>query len=355
MACPPEVAADEQQHVNPLERGVRAIDAFQQRTFPVNFVFGVVKKFGDDSAGSQAALIAYYGFLSIFPLLLVMITILSMVVSPGTEHRIVHSALSQFPIVGNQLSGPNGIHRLKSGSTVGLIIGLVGLAWGSLGITQAAQKAMAEVWNVPGVVRPGFFPRLGRSAAFLAVLFLNVIVTTVLTGISTFGGHGLPVRIGAIAISLIVDVGIFILAFRVLTPKTIKTACLVKGAVLAGVGWAVLQYIGTSLVAHQLRHSSQIYGFFASVLGLIAFIFLAAEITLYAAEANVVWERRLWPRSIVQPPLTKADIQVLTDIAMVGERRPEQSVEVHYDAAETETASAADSADGDALQHVPPD
>ena len=330
MAAAPEPSDDEPKKVNPVERSIRAVDAFQQRTFPLNFLFGVVKKFGDDSAGSQAALIAYYGFLSIFPLLLVMITLLAMFVSPGTEHRIVHSALSQFPIVGNQLSGPNGIQRLKSGSTVGLTIGLVALIWGSLGITQAAQKAMAEVWNVPGVVRPGFFPRLGRSVAFLAVLFLNVIVTTVLTGISTFGGHSPLVRIGAILISLIVDVGIFILAFRVLTPKTIKTGCLIGGAVLAGVGWAMLQYIGTSLVAHQLRHSSQIYGFFASVLGLIAFIFLAAEITLYAAEANVVWQRRLWPRSIVQPPLTKADLQVLTDIALVGERRPEQSVEVHY-------------------------
>src|ERR1035441_4936248 len=230
-----EPSDDEPKKVNPVERSFRAVDAFQQRTFPLNFLFGVVKKFGDDSAGSQAALIAYYGFLSIFPLLLVMITLLTMFVSPGTEHRIVHSALSQFPIVGNQLSGPNGIHRLKSGSTVGLTIGLVALVWGSLGITQAAQKAMAEVWNVPGVVRPGFFPRLGRSVAFLAVLFLNVIVTTVLTGISTFGGHSPLVRIGAILISLTVDVGIFILAFRVLTPKTIKTDCLIGGAVLAGV------------------------------------------------------------------------------------------------------------------------
>jgi len=341
VAAPPDAVDREQGHTNPLERAIRAIDALQQRTFPVNFVFGVVKKFGDDSAGSQAALIAYYGFLSIFPLLLVMITVLSLSVSAGTEHRIVHSALSQFPIVGKQLSGPKGIHRLQTGSTVGLIVGLVGLVWGSLGITQAAQKAMAEVWNVPGVVRPGFFPRLGRGVAFLAVLFLNVVVTTVLTGISTFGGHGLVVRVGAVVVSLVVDVGIFVLAFRVLTPKTIKTVWLVKGAVLAGVGWAVLQYVGTSLVAHQLRHSSQIYGLFASVLGLIAFIFLAAEITLYAAEANVVWERRLWPRSIVQPPLTRADLQVLTDIAMVGERRPEQSVEVRYDSAHPDTDTAA--------------
>ena len=119
MAAAPEPSDDEPQKVNPFERAVWAVDAFQQRTFPLNFLFGVVKKFGDDSAGSQAALIAYYGFLSIFPLLLVMVTLLSIYVSPGTEHRIVHSALSQFPIVGNQLSGPNGIHRLKSGAPGG--------------------------------------------------------------------------------------------------------------------------------------------------------------------------------------------------------------------------------------------
>src|SRR5664280_3440517 len=98
MAVAQEPSGDEPQKVNSRERAVRAVDAFQQRTFPLNFVFGVVKKFGDDSAGSQAALIAYYGFLSIFPLLLVMITVLTMFVSPGPEHRIVHSALSQFPI-----------------------------------------------------------------------------------------------------------------------------------------------------------------------------------------------------------------------------------------------------------------
>src|SRR5665213_725787 len=142
MAAAPEPSDDEHQKVNPVERAVRAVDAFQQRTFPLNFLFSVVKKFGDDSAGSQAALITYYGFLSIFPLLLVMITLLSMYVSPGTEHRIVHSALSQFPIVGNQLSGPNGIHRLKSGSTVGLASG----SWRWSGAPSALRRRPRRPW-----------------------------------------------------------------------------------------------------------------------------------------------------------------------------------------------------------------
>jgi uncharacterized BrkB/YihY/UPF0761 family membrane protein len=316
--------------VNPLERGIRSVDAFQQRTFPFNFVFGVVKKFGDDSTGSQAGLIAYYGFISIFPLLLALITLLSLLVSPGIEHRVVHSVLSEFPVLGNQLSGPDGIHKLRSGNVVGLIVALLGLAWGSLGITQAAQKAMAEVWNVPGLDRPGFVARLGRSAAFLAVLLLDAIVAAVLASATAFGRHGMGFQVAAVAVSLLIDVGTLVLAFRVLTPKSIKTRCLVPGAVLAGVAWSILQYIGMALVVHQLRHSSQVYGYFAAILGLIALFFLAAQITLYAAESNVVWERHLWPRSIVQPPLTDADLRVLTYIAMVGERRPEQSVAVSY-------------------------
>jgi hypothetical protein len=120
-------ANEKHRSFNPLERGIRSVDSFQQRTFPLNFAFGIAKKFSDDSTGSQAALIAYYGFISIFPLLLALITLLSLFVSPGLEHRVVHSVLSKFPVLGTQLSGPDGIHKLRSGNLVGLVVALVGL------------------------------------------------------------------------------------------------------------------------------------------------------------------------------------------------------------------------------------
>jgi uncharacterized BrkB/YihY/UPF0761 family membrane protein len=328
--------------VNPIERGIRAVDAFQQARRPWAFIFGVIKKFGDDSAGSLAALVAYYGFVSLFPLLLVLITILGLVVTPGTEKAVVHSALAQFPIVGNQLTGPNGIHALKAGSVLGLTIGLLGLVWGSQGITQAAQKAMATVWNIPGVIRPGFVPRLGRSAEFVAVLLLNVIITTVLAGFTTLGGQAWYLRVLAGIITLLVDVGVYILAFRVLTPKSVRTRDLVPGAAVAGLAWAILQYFGTLLVGHQLRHANQIYGYFGSILGLLAFLYLAAQISLYAAELNVVRARRLYPRSIVQPPLTDADLRALTYIAKAEERRPEQQVDVGYPGIINATTSQAE-------------
>jgi uncharacterized BrkB/YihY/UPF0761 family membrane protein len=195
---------------------------------------------------------------------------------------------------------------------------------------------MAEVWNVPGVIRPGFLPRLGRNVEFLAILALDVVLTTFLAGKVTLG-HG-PLWSQALfgLIGVLVSVLLYVLGFRVLTPKSIKTNCLIPGAIMAGVGWTVLQYAGTLLVGHTLRHSSQVYGYFGSVLGLISFLYLAAELTIYAAEVNVVRMRKLYPRSIAPPPLTPADRAVLSAIAQQGERRPEQRVHVEFPPAHDE-------------------
>jgi YihY family inner membrane protein len=318
--------------VNPLEKAVGRVDRFQQSHVVPAFVFGVMKKFGDDSAGTLAALIAYYGFLSLFPLLLVLTTLLGLFFAhdAAMQHRILDSTVSQFPIVGNQLSGKNGVSSLHAGSAIGLAVGLVGLVWGSFGVSQAAQRAMAEVWNVPGVTRPGFFPRLGRNVEFLAILALDVALTTFLAGFVTLGHGPLWSQVLAVVLGLGASVILYVLGFRVLTPKTIKTNCLIPGAILAGVGWFVLLNAGTLLVGHTLRHSSQVYGYFGSVLGLIGFLYLAAELTVYAAEVNVVRMRKLYPRSIAPPPLTPADRAVLSAIAEQGERRPEQRVHVEF-------------------------
>jgi YihY family inner membrane protein len=316
--------------VNPVEKAIRQIDRFQQRHVSLSFAFGVMKKFGDDSAGTLAALIAYYGFLSIFPLLLILTTLLGLVFAhdPSLHDRIIHSTVTQFPIVGQQLAGT--VHSLRSGSVVGLIVGLLALVWGSFGVSQAAQRAMAEVWNIPGVIRPGFVPRLGRSLGFLALLGLDVVITTFLAGFVTIGHGALWAQILAGVLGLATNMALYVIGFRILTPKFIETRDLVPGGVLAGAGWTMLQYAGTLLIGHTLRHASQTYGFYGSVLGLISFLYLAAQLIVYAAELNVVRARRLYPRSIAPPPLTPADEAVLRSVAEQGERRPEQRVHVEF-------------------------
>ena len=341
-----------------MQNPVEAIDRFQQRHRLTAFTFGVIKKFGDDAGTALTALVTYYGFVTIFPLLLVFVTILGLLSANSSfAHSLENSALAQFPVIGNELKA--NVHALHSGSVTGLIIGLPVALYGSLGLSQAAQRAMAEVWNVPGVVRPGFFPRLTRSLTFLLVLAGNVLVTTGLGSLSTFGTHAGLLRnagfqVGWNLLVVVANVAVYWLAFRVLTPASIGTRDLFPGAILGGVGWTVLQGAGIFLVGHNLRHAGQVYGTFAVVLGTLAWIYLGAEISLYSAELNVVLKDRLWPRSIVQPPLTDADKRVLDRIASVGERRPEQRVETSFDVEDDGAGTAGDRRGSAAPGDTPP-
>src|SRR5215207_4740239 len=341
--------------MNAAERVVRGIDAFQQRHRAPSFVFGVVKKFGDDRAGSLAALIAYYCFLALFPLLLLLVTILGFVAqrSPDFQDRLVDSALSEFPIIGDQIA--KNVDSLRA-TGLGLVISLVGLAWGSLGFTQAAQHAMAEVWNVPGVDRPGFFPRVARGVSIIAVLGLGAVATTVFSGIGAFNSTVPVLRGLTMLVSVLLNVAISMAGFRLLTPRVVPTRDLVPGAVLAGLAWSVLQLIGGYLVSQRLEQTSEVYGLFAIVLGLLFWLALGAQISLYSAELNVVLARHMYPRSIVQPPLTEPDRQALRELAQKEERRPEERVHVDFvDEPGGGAGPARESARSEAPPHAPTD
>jgi YihY family inner membrane protein len=315
--------------MNVAERAVRKLDRLQQRSEPLAFVIGVVKKYGDDRGSMLAALLTYYGFMSLFPALLVATTILGFIGNQTIANGIIGQTLQQFPVYGQQI-GSNVAHPLR-GSGTGLAIGLVGLLYGAMGFAQGGQHAMAEIWNVPGVLRPGFLVRLGRATAFFTLLAAGMAATTAAEfAISKLVTGALLVCV-ARAAQLVLNIGLYLGAFRVLTPKDVETRGLLPGAVLAGVGYTALLIVGTSLVSRQLRHAQAVYGQFGFVLGLIGWIYLVVQVTLYSVEVNVVRLRHLWPRSIVQPPLTEADKRVLHDIAHEEERRPEQRVGVGFE------------------------
>jgi uncharacterized BrkB/YihY/UPF0761 family membrane protein len=164
----------------------------------------------------------------------------------------------------------------------------------------------------------------------LLVFGLGVVATTALASLASFGRHTLLFGLGNLAASAAVNAALFLLAFRVLTPGQVPTGQLLPGAAVAGVLFALLQAAGGYLVGHNLRHAQQLYGFFAIVLGLLSWLYLSAEVTLYGAEVNVVRARGLWPRSILQPPLTEADQRALIHLAKQEERRPEQAIHVEF-------------------------
>ena len=316
--------------MNPIERAIRRVDAVQQRHKVPALVFGIVKKYGDDNGGVLVPNLAYSGFVSLFPLLLVLVTLLGLVASgdPALRQRALNAVARQVPLIGHQLAG--NVHELRRSSVIGLVVGLLALIWGTSGLAQAGLFTMAQVWNLPGPERPGYLPRLGRAVLFLGVLGLGVLVTTLLTSLGTYGHNAVVIVVFGEAVALAANIGMYFIAFRVLTPKGAPTRKLVPGAVAGGAAWTVLQVFGAYLVHHFLRGNS-VYGVFATVLGLLAWIYLAVEITVYAAEINVVLARQLWPRSIVQPPLTEADRAVLAAQARQNQRRDDEHVEVSFD------------------------
>ncbi|MHB8345523.1 MAG: YihY/virulence factor BrkB family protein [Ferrimicrobium sp.] len=315
-----------------IEPLLRRLDTAQQRNRPLAIAYAVVRKYGQDSASMWALLIAYYGFASLFPLLLVAVTITGIIFAndPILTHRISTTVFAQIPVIGPELRSKAGVQALNTHSAIGLVIGLVGLLWGSQGVASSAQQAMATVWNVPMTDRPGLLPRTLRNFGILAILSINVLVTTVMaTYTSTLGGHEFGKTL-LILVTIIVNLILYLGGFRLLTPKSISTKDLLPGALIAGVAWSALQQLGGYLVGHELAHASATYGIFGLVLGLITWLGLTASVTLYAAEFNVVHVRRLWPRSLVQPPLTKADEVALTALAKQQRYRIEQQITVTF-------------------------
>jgi len=274
--------------------------------------------------------LAYSAFGAIFPLLLLLVTILGLVLghSASARNAVLHSTLSQFPVIGTEL-GQN-VHALQRGSAVTLIVGLVMLLWGTTGVAQAGLFTMAQIWNLPGPQRPNYIKRVARSFGFLGVIALGLIITTFAAGFGTFGRHNLALGLVGEVVALAVNIGQYFLAFRTLTPRAVETRHLWPGAVIGGVGWTVLQAAGGYLIGHDLRNDSAVYGVFGLVLGLLAWVYIGVEMSVYAAEVNTVLARKLWPRGMVQPPLTEADQRSMALQATQNQRRPEQHVAVAF-------------------------
>ena len=306
---------------------IHGIDNFQQRHRWLGFPVAVWTKFKDDQAGNLAALIAYFAFVSIFPLLLLLITVLGVVLRdhPELQQHVLNSALTDFPIIGTQLK--DNVHSLNR-TGVGFIVGIIGTLIGARGVTTAIQNAMNTVWEVPRHDRPGFPFNLLRGFGIIGTLGIGVIATTVVSGFGTWGGNilgGFGGSVAAIAVSLVVNMCLFWLGLRLSTSSEVGTRDLRNGAIFAAIVWQALQTLGVYFVTHTLRHASSLYGTFGLVLGLLAWLYFQAQMTLYAVEADVVRARGLWPRSLFPPPLTEEDRRAYAHYRAADRRLPKSA------------------------------
>jgi membrane protein len=313
------------------QRMLRRTDDFQRTHGVLAFPFAVLKKFGDDRASQLAALISYYGFFSLFPLLLLFVTVVALVVrdDPALRQRLLDSAVSQFPIVGTRIGRT--IDELTKSSFT-LSVGIIGALWSGTAVVSAAQHAMDEVWDVPRVERPGLVGRLTRAFLLLFVFGASIVLSTFLAGTGgETGWNATLLKTISLGGTVLVSVAVFAFAYRVLTVAHVSWREVLPGAVVAAIAWTALLMLGSWLVDRQIRHASQVYGFFAIVIGLLAWISLAAQVFLLAAEINVVRARRLWPRSLMAPPLADEDREVLASQAEEERARPEERVEVKFE------------------------
>jgi YihY family inner membrane protein len=285
-------------HGDVIEGIVDAVDAWQRRHAAAGFPIAVAKKFGEDRGSTLAVLIAYYAFVSLFPLLLAFVSILGFVLddNPSLRADVVDSALARIPVLGSEIGGK--VQPL-TGSGVALAIGLGGALWAGLGVTVALARAFADIGDVPRYEQPrGLRSRL-RGLGLLAILGALLIASSAITGLAIGGGISAAAeRVAALLGSVLVNAIALWVVFALLAARPRRKRDLLPGVAVATVGTIVLQALGGWYVDHAINGATAVYGTFAVVIGLLSWFLLGSHLLLVAAEADIVLRRRLWPRAL---------------------------------------------------------
>jgi YihY family inner membrane protein len=320
---------------------VGRVDRFQRRHRAAGYPLAVVYKFVDDQGNFLTAMITYYAFLSLFPLLLLLISVLGFALhnDPDLQQRVLDSALSRLPVIGQQI-GEN-VQSLR-GSALAVVIGALGGLYGSLGVVQATQNAFNKVWAVPRNSRPNPIVARVRSLAMLVVLGIGVVVSTGLSALSAVAGRvgtadlDIGLRVLFALAAVVLNVALLAFAFRLLTAQSVGTRRVLPGAICAAVAWQLLGIAGSYYFSHTLRDSTPTYGLFGVVLGLLVWLYLSALAVVLGAEVNAVRDRRLWPRSLMTPftddvQLTHGDRKAYRSYAQTERHKGFETVEVDFD------------------------
>jgi membrane protein len=318
---------------------IRRLDRYQRGHVWLGFPVAVFKRFGEDRAGQLAALVAYYGFFSLFPLLLAVVTLTGLIVgdNPELQGRVLDAALAQFPVIGDEIKRNIGV---LEGTGLALIVGIGGALWSGLAGIKVAQNAMDRVWDVPVKRQPGFPVAILRAVLMLVTLGLFLLLSTFLGGIAAGADtRSTALQVAGVAGSFVLNFLVFWVAFRVLTVEDVSWGDVFPGALGASVMWSVLQTLGGYVIGHRLQSASETYGFFAVVIALLTWMYLGGQATLLAAEINVVRTKRLWPRALDPEDLTEADRRSLKALAEAEERHEAQDVRVRFEEDGEESSS----------------
>ncbi|MGE5697953.1 MAG: YihY/virulence factor BrkB family protein [Candidatus Sericytochromatia bacterium] len=276
------------------------LDRLQRRSRAAGFAIAVIYKYVDDQGGYLAALITYYAFVSLFPLLLLLTTVLGVVLAghPQVQHQVLDSALIQFPVIGDQLTDPQHL----SGGAIAVVVGIAGALYGGLGVGQALQNAMESIWAVPRHKRPDPIRSRLRSLILLVLLGTALMGATLLSALARESATlGVAGRAGVMVAAVAVNALVCLVAFRVTTTRRLSFRQIAPGAIIAAVLWQLLQVFGATYVTHVVKSASTTNSVFALVLGLLAFLYLTSVALIICAEINAVAVDHLYPRALLAP------------------------------------------------------
>jgi membrane protein len=295
-------------------RLIGRVDGWQRRRRFLSFVVALALKYRDDLGRQYGALLSYYGFVSLFPLLLVLATVLGIVLEddPGLRDRILDTVYAKIPVIGAQLR-----QDTASLSTSGLVlaVGLLVSIWSGLAVVRVAEDALNLQWGVPRFQRVRFLVRQGRALGALLVIGAGILSATAATSLAAFlpdlpTGERLLGAVVAVGLNIVVLTG----AFRVLVQAPVGWRSFVPGGIAGGVALWFLQLVGGTYVARVIIGASDVYGAFATMFGLLVWIALLARVTLLAGEINVVRSKRLWPRGLIADQPTDADHRAFEEV-----------------------------------------
>jgi len=300
---------------------------------------GVVYKFFDDQGGYLAAVLTYYAFVAIFPILLIASSVLGFVLQghPSLQEEILTSALAQFPIVGDQLGRPEGIE----GSTSAVVVGTLAALYGVVGLGQAAQNAVNVTWAIPRNSRLNPVVSRLRSLVWLVLAGLALVLIAVLTSLGShldvFGAElGTGVSWLAVATTVALNAGVLTMMMQLSTPQKERLREVIPGAAAIAVLWQLLQVLGGVYVEHVIKKAGQMNAVFAVVLGLVALLYIAGVIAMLGLEINVVLAKCLYPRALLTPftddvQLTEADKKVYREYAQAQRHKGFERVRVTFE------------------------
>jgi len=319
-----------------VNRVIAWADQLQRKHGVLGFPYAVVKKYGDDAGGREAALITYYGFLSIFPLLLLGVAVLSRVLAdnPDLRKRLINAVVPEAL----RSTVEHSLAALPT-STVPLIFGLLGLLYSGTGVVFSVYQTLNHVAAVPHRLRAPFLSRYIRVFVMLATLLFGGLAVGALTVVATAlpGQPGIQ-RAAAVLGSALVIFGVLLLAARLLLVRPAPVRVLWPSAVLGTVVVTLVLTVGAPLLARLVAKAGPVYGSFATVAGMFALLYLVGQGLVYAAEVAAVRYARLWPRAFDLTRPTEADVRALTLLAREQERIPAARVSFHLAAPDSPPA-----------------